>query len=230
MDQFSSFSLIHGFTLLGCVVAIGVLVAVGVRRRAAGTEGAFRRGLGWFGLGFFVLHQIYWLTPPRLNPAESLPLHVCDLNGLIAPLALLTGRRWLRAVLYFWGIGLSAQGLLQPVIDQGPATSRFWFFFISHALIVGYAVYDVIVGRFRPNLRDFGVVVLASLAYYAVMIPLNIATGWNYGYLGSQDNQPGAIKAMGAWPWRLAVLFGVGSVIFAALWAPWAIVEKKRRG
>lgn len=228
MDQFSSFSLIHGLTLLGCFVAIGVLVAVGVRRRGAGTEASLRRGLGWFGLGFFVVHQIYWGTPPRLDPSESLPLHVCDLNGLIAPLALLTGKRWLRAVLYFWGIGLSLQGLVQPVIEQGPATSRFWFFFVSHALIVGYAAYDVIVARFRPNLRDLGVVAVASLAYYAVMIPLNIATGWNYGYLGSQDDQPGAIAAMGAWPLRLVVLFGVGFMIFVALWLPWAIAGKRR--
>ena len=224
MTEFHAYGTMH-FVTLACFVALTTLtITIGQRARKVGLEDRFRNLLGWTGLAFFVVHQIYWCMPDRLDPAESLPLHVCDINGLVAPLALLTRKRWLRTTLYFWGIGLSLQGLIQPVSSvTGPATSRFWFFFLSHAIIVGYAFYDLVVGRYRPTWRDLALILGISLAYFAVLIPLDIWQGWNYGYLGKTDDQPPFIKMLGAWPGRLVTLFAIGAAAFVGLWAPFAI-------
>lgn len=224
MTEFHAYSTTH-FVTLACFAGLTTLIClIGLRARRIGLEDRFRHLLGWFGLAFFVIHQVYWCTPPRLDPADSLPLHVCDINGLVAPLALLLRKRWLRTTLYFWGIGLSLQGLIQPVNTvTGPATLRFWFFFISHAIIVGYAFYDLIAGRYRPAWRDLGLILLISLAYFAAIIPLDVWQGWNYGYLGQQDDQPPFIKLLGPWPGRLVKLFAVGAAAFIVLWAPFAV-------
>lgn len=224
MTEFHAYSTTHIVTL-ACFAGLTALIClIGLRAHALGLEHRFRSLLGWFALVFFVVHQVYWCMPGRLDPNDSLPLHVCDINGLVAPLALLTRRRWLRTMLYFWGIGLSLQGLVQPVNTvTGPATSRFWFFFISHAIIVGYAFYDVIAGRFRPTWRDLALILLISLTYFAIIIPLDVWQGWNYGYLGKQDDQPPFIKMLGPWPGRLVILFAIGAAAFVALWAPFAV-------
>jgi uncharacterized membrane protein YwaF len=60
-----------------------------------------------------------------------LPLHICGLNGVIAPLALLTLNRWLRATLYFWAFGLTSQAFIQPNLTTGPAVPVFWCFGLS---------------------------------------------------------------------------------------------------
>lgn len=224
MKEFHAYSTTH-FVTLACFIALTwLIIALGNSARRRGLEEQFSRTLGWFGLAFFVIHQVYWFMPARLDPNDSLPLHVCDINGLIAPLALLTRKRPLRAVLFFWGIGLSLQGLIQPVASvTGPATSRFWFFFISHAIIVGYAFYDFFAGGFRPTWRDLVLALLVSLAYFAVIVPLDIAMDWNYGYLGPQDDQPPFIRMLGPWPGRLVTLFAIGAAAFVLLWTPFAV-------
>lgn len=226
-DGFSAFTPLHAVTFLAFLAATAVVIAIGLGARRRGVEDHWRRTLGWAGLLFFVVHQWYWFTPPRLDLADSLPLHICDLNGLVAPLALLTRVRWLRATLYFWGIGLTLQGLVQPVASvTGPDTPRFWFFFVSHGVIVGFALYDVVVGRYRAVWRDVVLMLLISLAYFAVVIPIDVVTGWNYGFLGKQDAQPGFIKALGAWPGRVIRLFGIGAATFVLLWAPFAVYAR----
>jgi len=224
VTEFHAYSTTH-FITLACFAALTLLtIAIGLRARNAGLEDRFRNLLGWFGLVFFVVHQIYWFLPAQYDPAKSLPLHICDLNGLIAPLAMLTRKRAWRTVLYFWGIGLSLQGLVQTSGDvTGPATSRFWFFFVSHAIIVGYAFYDLVVGRYRPTWRDLALILAVSLAYFAVLIPIDVWQGWNYGYLGKTDVQPPFIKMLGAWPGRLVTLFAIGAAAFVLLWAPFAV-------
>lgn len=229
MDTFAPFTIMHAVTLLWCAAVTCIVVWIGLARRNRGSELAFRHALGWFGLAFFVVHQIFWLTPPRLSPADSLPLHICDLNGIIAPLALLTAKRPLRSLLYFWGIGLSLQGLIQPVITDGPATMRYWFFFSSHVLIVGYAVYDLLVARFRPSFRDFRFALIASLVYVIAILPLDIVTGWNYGYVGNATpKNPTVIDALGPWPMRVFMLVGIAVTGFAVMWLPWEIVRIRR--
>ncbi len=93
---------------------------------------------------------------PQYTFAQSLPLQVCDLAGLVGPMALLTRKQWLRAILYFWGLGLSIQGFIQPVLkDKGLGDVEFWLFWANHTMIVGTAVYDLVALGFRPKTRDF---------------------------------------------------------------------------
>ena len=87
------------------------------------------------------------------------------LAGLIAPLALLTLNRWLRAILYFWAFTLTVQAFIQPNLVHGPATAVFWLFWLQHTIIIAYAFYDLVVLRFRPDWRDLGRVYIVSAIY-----------------------------------------------------------------
>jgi hypothetical protein len=50
--------------------------------------------------------------PGHLRWDKSLPLHICDLTRLLVPVALWTNHRAARAMLYFWGLGLSSQAFI----------------------------------------------------------------------------------------------------------------------
>jgi hypothetical integral membrane protein (TIGR02206 family) len=128
------------------------------------------------------------------------------------------------AILYFWGLGLSAQGLITPNLRQGPAAPSFWIYWIRHAEIVGAAAYVVIVHRYRPSWRDCGLAVGAGLAYVAAMLAVDVTFGWNYGFVGNGlPDQPSLLDFFGPWPWRVAVLVVLASLVMALLTLPWVL-------
>jgi uncharacterized membrane protein YwaF len=127
---------------------IAALVAAGRSLRAH--EAVMRRMLDVAALIYWLSYNIWW-NRNGLELATELPLHICDLNGVITPLAPLTLNRWLRSTLYFWAFALASQAFIQPVLAAGPAMPMFRWFWGQHTIILGYAVFDVMVLSFQPG-------------------------------------------------------------------------------
>ncbi|MEM1107299.1 MAG: TIGR02206 family membrane protein [Planctomycetota bacterium] len=228
---FESFSLLHAVAAMACVAVIVGLVMWGRRTRRRNRERQFTAAIAWLGLAFWVFMQVYFLLLEQ-DWTDSLPLHVCDLAGLVGPVALLTRWRTMRATLYFWALGLSIWGLVTPTLSYGPEHIRFWLFWISHGLVIFYAVYDCAVNRYRPYARDYGTACLVTLAYLGVILPLNLANeGWNYAYVGNVDAGAATpLDLLPPWPWRILGLQALGAFIMALVWLPWEVSRFLARG
>lgn len=166
--------------------------------------------------------------------AEALPLHVCDLGGTLAIFTLGWQKRWARAVLYFWAMGLTTQAFITP-INQEPIThARWWFFWGGHSWVVGAAIYDLVVLRFRPTRKDLVVALCVSVGYVLGVMVVNEALDVNYGYVGSHGDPPGLVALLGPWPWRVGWMSLIGTAFFVVLWLPWALfggaAKAQRRG
>lgn len=199
--------------------------------------------LGAIGLILWLSWQFWWLSPAQFSWESSLPLHICDLGGLLASLALLTGSRTLTTLLIFWGLGLSTQAYATPVVRVGPGATEFWIFWESHTLIIGSAIYCIAVRGYRARWRwggrgkfpcgDVGVAFALTLVYLAVMLPLDVLTGWNYGYVGNTKPEvPTLIDKLGPWPWRLFPLAALVLAAFGLVQAGFAVgsMLSRRRG
>ena len=106
LDQFHAFSLVHLSMLLGLAAIMCVVVAAGRRMRGGAGARMMDRSLACLGALAWVIVAVWWLSPSRFTWGNSLPLQLCDLAGLVAPLAIWKRYRWARSLLYFWGIGL----------------------------------------------------------------------------------------------------------------------------
>ena len=222
MDSFRPFSLTHAAALAVIAAVIWLLVAIGQRQRDDAAPTGFEKTLAIVSLVLWLAAHGYWNTPPQLDPAKTLPLQMCHLVSLGASFALLTRRRWLRALLYFWGIGLCTQALITPNLVDPPTTVWFWAFWFQHGFIQVAAVYDLVVLRFRPAWRDYGFACLAALAYVAVVLPLDLLLGANYGFVGeSKPGAPSIVDLLGPWPARLAVIVALVAAVMALLMLPW---------
>jgi hypothetical integral membrane protein (TIGR02206 family) len=169
--------------------------------------------------------------PWRYEHHKALPLQICDLVGFLAPAALLTRWRPLRALLYFWGIGLSTQGFFQPDLREGPADLSFWAFWLGHMAIVGASMYDVFARGYRPTWADYGVACAAAAVYLAVILPVDLLFDFNYGYVGrGQPGQPSVVDFLGPWPGRVAIIAALAAVVMALLMLPWEVARRWRRG
>ncbi|MEZ6235214.1 MAG: TIGR02206 family membrane protein [Phycisphaerales bacterium] len=231
-SEFQAFSALHAITVGVLALAMAASCVLGRRWRDTPRERRLRVFWGTFTIAWNVLAAIWYFLPRQFDPMESWPLHVCDIAVWVATLALLTQNRWLRTVLYFFGIGLSTQAFATPVVEEGPAGTRFWLFWVGHTQIVGSAIYDVVVLGYRPRFRDLLVGLATLVAYAALVTPINLGFGVNYGYIG--DAEPGRetiITRLGPWPWRLVPMFGLAVGVFVVAWGVWPLARLfSRRG
>jgi hypothetical integral membrane protein (TIGR02206 family) len=221
VHTFAAWSPLHGAAL----IAIGALCVAAIHRRrratdqerAARMERAVARAYVALWIGTFV-----WLrTTPDYDPTTDWPLQLCHWTALLCALALATPRRAARALAYFWGLALCTQALITPNLTDGPATWPFWFFWTTHAMCVGVPVYDVAARGYRPRWGDWAVACAAAAGYVAIVLPIDLATGWNYGFVGpSRPDLPTLVDFLGPWPARLASIAAIAGVAMALLMLP----------
>lgn len=226
-DKFVPYSAPHLVTVCICFLSIAVLVTLG---RACGghSQTALRRFLGLFGLLYWLSYNVWW-NRNGIDVASGLPLQICDCNGVIAPLAMLTLNRSLRATLYFWAFALTTQAFIQPALQFGPATPLFWWFWAQHTIILGYAVFDLVVLGFRPDWRDCGRACIAGAIYLAAVIPLDLWLDADYGYLGDLPAAqiPPFVAALGPWPLRAVIVVTLAGFAFAVAELPWQMARSR---
>jgi hypothetical integral membrane protein (TIGR02206 family) len=227
-DRFTPYTPLHAVSVLVCGLAITLLIVVARAMRGTDAEPALRRGFAWTCIVFWVF-QNAWFHARGIDWLNGLPLHICDLGGLIGPFALLTGSRILRATLYFWTFALTLQAFIQPALVDGPASPVFWFFFIAHSIVLACALYDLMVLGFRPLWNDLPRVYLLSAGYVAVVFVANSWLGANYAYIGDPAPPlkiPPFIDALGPWPLRAGIVLALAAASFPLLVLPWKLAAR----
>jgi hypothetical integral membrane protein (TIGR02206 family) len=231
----------HPLVPIAFVVFALTMIVLGLRARDRDGgevngehERRFGRALGFTGLVIWIAAQLYGFMPGVFTWEHSLPLHVCDMAALTGCIVMLQREPapWLRSVLYFAGIGLCTQAFITPTLREGPGDPQFWCFWSGHFTILGFALYDLAVRRWRPTWRDWRIAVVISLAYALAIFALNIAFGWNYGFVGEASEPGTLIEIIGPWPGRVLILVGLAFIAYVGLMLPWALLAREggRRG
>jgi hypothetical integral membrane protein (TIGR02206 family) len=231
LHVFTAFGAMHLVAAGACtaLLVVGAWCARGLRGRAR--EPGVRWALAIFALAYWIAYNTWW-NWGGLDPRTGLPLQACDISGLIAPFALLTQNRTLRATLYFWAFGFATQAFIQPSLTVGPAFILFWAFWIAHTLILASALYDLVVLGLRPDWSDYGRALLAGAVWAAVVIPVDLMLGANYGFIGNPPPDiamPPAVLALGPWPQRLLVMAALAALGFLLLLLPWRALRQRAR-
>lgn len=225
----------HPFSLQHlAAVATGLTVTAGLI--AMGRSG--HRGqqlstgiLAFLNLATFGIIQVAWQTVPGVSLEESIPGHLCDVAAVLSGFALLTRKRLLCELTYFWGLAATIQGLLTPALERGFPSWPFIAFFLQHFSIVAAAVYLPVVDRWRPErpwwrspLRAFG----WANVYLVCAILLNWRLGTNFAFAAHKPANPSLLDYLGPWPWYLLSVQGLAVLFFSLLALPF--IRRKPAG
>jgi hypothetical integral membrane protein (TIGR02206 family) len=228
MDAFHPFTPVHALAL--AAIAAATALAIRAARRASGDRATVERRVGAAFVATWLAVHGWWLLPPRFDPLTTLPLQMCHLAALGAGLYLVTGARRLAVLVYFWGFALCTQALVTPTLQEGPVSHVFWYFWLSHGMIVGVAAYAIAVHRFRPTWRDWRFACAAAAVYAAIVLPIDLALGANYGFLGpTVPDRPTLVDVLGRWPQRLIAIGALVAAAMALLMLPWRAAGAPRR-
>jgi hypothetical integral membrane protein (TIGR02206 family) len=226
---FHPFTAMHGGAMVAGLVGISALIAWG---KTGGRNEKIARGvLAFLCLAAFGYTQAAWMTidgDPDLD--SSLPLHLCDLAAFIAGFALLTERRLLCTLTYFWGLAGAIQALLTPAITVGFPHPAFVAFFVHHFAIVGAALYLPIVRGWRadqPWWKGPLTALLLGNVYLILSMGINAWLGTNFGFTAHKPVNPSLLDHMGPWPYYLLGMQGMAVVLFSLLALP--VLGKKQK-
>jgi hypothetical integral membrane protein (TIGR02206 family) len=228
LSEFRPYTWLHVLTSTTAILFMAALAILGARWRRdhPRRERILRSAWAASIILFALWTALWWLLPRNFDIQVSLPLHICDLAMPLAAAAMLTSIRWLRALLYFWAIGLSTQAFVTPILAAGVAEMTYWLFWLGHTQIVGSAIYDIAARNFRPTVRDLATSVAISLAYLAIIFPVDWAFSLNYGYVGPVAPDGTIVTALGPWPQRVPIIAALAIAAMILAWLPWAVARR----
>jgi hypothetical integral membrane protein (TIGR02206 family) len=161
----------------------------------------------------------------------DLPLQLTDAVSVTAALALITRRRLLVELTYFWSLTASLQATLTPDLGQNFPSVYYFTYFGYHVgaivagclLVFGCGLYP----RPRAAWRAFGI----TLAFAAVSGTADLITGGNYMYLRAKPQHNSLLGLLGPWPWYIVggALVGLALLLVAQGLADWVGRRDPRR-
>jgi hypothetical integral membrane protein (TIGR02206 family) len=228
--RFEAFTPEHGGLVLGFLaVCVGLAVLGRHHRRDAVAELRFRRAFALVIPCFTVPMQVLQLLPGDYDIGTSLPLQLCDLAWIAAIVALWT-KHWLAtALVYFWGLTLTVQGIVTPSLQEAFPDPRSVMFWGMHFATVWAAVYLTFGLGVRVDWRSYRAVVGLTLVWMVTVMTFNAATGTNYGYLNRKPSVGTVLDWFGPWPGYVVVEVLVVAAAWALMTWPW-VAARRRSG
>jgi hypothetical integral membrane protein (TIGR02206 family) len=180
--------------------------------------------VNWLGWDYWQWQQGLW------QPAYSLPLQLCTLSVPLAALMLVRRSQVIFGILYFWGYAGATNALLTPDLQiYGFPHFRFWIFFTSHGSILLALAYAAGAWQWRPTLRSLAAAWLAANGLLLIAGIANAVTGGNYLFVARTPEFPSLIDYLGPWPWYILSLQVVALLVFALVYAPYAVADLRAR-
>lgn len=226
--EFSAYGPSHWGVLVLFAVGAAALVLLGRALRGTAAARRISRSLAIAIAVLFVGAQASALVPPRSD--HWIPLHLSDLVGLASAYALWSYRRWAYALTYYWGLVLSTQALVSPVLT-GPdfPDYRFIMFWATHLLVVWAAIYLTWGIGMRPDWRSYGMTVAVTVGWAVLAMAFNSIAGTNYGFLNDKPATPSLLDLLGPWPWYLVPVAALVLSVWALMTWPWVREPRSSR-
>jgi hypothetical integral membrane protein (TIGR02206 family) len=222
--QFSAYGPSHWVVL--AVFAIGSVALIWIGRRQTESQARLlSRILGAVTAAIYGAGLIHKLL--QATVAGSVPLQLTDLATVTAAYALWSHRHWAFALTYYWGLVLSTQALITPVLQSPDFPDLIFLYFWSvHLLVVWAAIYLTWGRGMRPQWRSYRIAVFTTLAWAAFTFTFNTFAGTNYGFLNRKPGIATMLDVLGPWPIYLLPETVMILIVWALMTWPW---ERKRR-
>ncbi|EQA35585.1 TIGR02206 family protein [Leptospira inadai serovar Lyme str. 10] len=173
----------------------------------------------------YVLYRIgkgYW------DLRYDLPMEFCDWAMIATTLALITRKRTVSELSYFWVLGGSIQAAITPNLQFNFPHAYFFLFFIGHSGLIIAALYLVFGLKLYPRKGSIGRVFLYSQIYFIVALLLDFRLDTNYGFLRYKPANGSFLDYLGEWPFYLLSLQILGIGVILLLYFPFYIRRTNR--
>jgi hypothetical integral membrane protein (TIGR02206 family) len=173
---------------------------------------------------FLSLTVIAWtaihLAYGRFDAAFDLPLSICNLFAVAAPMLFWQPNRKRFEIVYFFVLAGTLQAIITPDPDGGFPSYGFFKYWFVHCGLVAVVVHHLLAFDLYPQargiLRTFGWLNI----YILCLIPINLWLGSNYFYMMNKPVNPSLLDYFGPWPIYILVTECLAMGFFAVAYLP----------
>jgi len=170
--------------------------------------------------------MLYVYNTGNFSVANDLPLHLCRLLALAAPLVMFYKSRYVLGMFYFWVIAGTLNANLTPDLDQGFPHLSYFNYWMLHSGLVLVAIYAVFVYRLRVTLKDMWNLFWITNLVLIIMHGINFVFSSNYFYTMQKPPVATLLDYMGPWPWYLLSGQAVAFLLMGIAYIPFLFMKK----
>jgi hypothetical integral membrane protein (TIGR02206 family) len=165
------------------------------------------------------------------NIANHLPITVCGWAAMMSGYMLMTKKRGLFEVVYFFVLAGSINALITPavIIDNGPTHFRYYQFWIEHTSIFIAVFYMIFVFGYKVNVKSIfkSLGVMIVLTIIAIVVNINVE-GANYLFLSTTEAGDSVLNFLPSnLGLRILIMGAVVGTLYFLAYLPWIFINKK---
>ena len=222
---FESFGRTHSLTLLVFALLLGILIVAS--KRLSDRQNLL---LGRLLSVFMSVSVMVWaglhVVFERFNTAIDLPLSICNLFALLAPLLFWNPSHRRLEIIYFMVMCGTLQAIVTPDLYVGFPGYGFFKYWIVHIGLVLIVIHHLLSFKLYPRPKAMIAAFVWLNIYLLSLVPINFWLDANYFYLMEKPVNPSILDYFGPWPWYILVTEGLAFVFFAIAYVPIAIARK----
>lgn len=162
-----SFTITHIITLI-----VAVLIVVGLyfilKNKSEKTQTIVLFILSLSGIAAIIYNLVAWDSP-----LEYLPFHMCSINAMLLPIAVLTKNKQLCNLLLLWCAG-AGMALVMNMADAELFSWVFNFYYFPHVLELGIPILLFALGHSKMDYKCLPYTLLITLGIYTVVHFINL--------------------------------------------------------
>ena len=169
MEMWGWFGIAHIVSLIVAVLIVFGLYFV-LKKCRDTTKWLVLGVLSFSGIAAIIYNLVMWNSP-----LEYLPLHLCSINAILLPIAILTRNRILGNMLLLWSVGALFANLMTflPTETSDLYGATFLFFYLPHILEFGIPILLFKFGYFKKEVKYIATTLGITIGIYTVVHFLN---------------------------------------------------------
>jgi hypothetical integral membrane protein (TIGR02206 family) len=229
-SRFQLFGPAH-LVVIGLTIGLPIIARFTLRGpERARLRQSVRYGLAGLMFADWIAYEVVRALDGQFTLRDAAPMQLCDWALFATIAALVTCRRGIYELAYFWGMSGTFQAILTPNLPEGFPSPRFFAFFIAHCgIVVGVMLLTATEGL-RPARGALVRAMLWSQAYLVTALLVNIWTGANYGFL---LHHPAGRSLLDYLPPNHLAYLGcmelLALLFFCVLYAPFLLMPARQR-
>lgn len=161
------------------------------------------------------------------NPQTDLPLNLCNLVSLFAPVLTISKKKIYFELFFFWVMAGTLQAVFTPSLEHSFPHYDYFKYWHVHAGLVIFILYITIMYNYRLTFKSVLRSFYGIQIYLVLMLIINHFLGSNYFFLNEKPVKGSMLDWFGDWPNYIFVAELIMIPFFSIFYLPFYFLNKK---
>lgn len=175
----------------------------------------------------FGIHTILKLSMGTYTIQDDLPFHICRILALTAPIVYWKENKFWGGIFYFWILAGTLNAVITADIRHAYPHWNYFIYFIMHLGLIPLPIYFTVVLGYKIKLRDLWNAFWMANVFLILTMIINFSIQSNYMFTRHKPEVATIMDALGPWPWYLVALQFIAVILFAILYLPFYLSNRK---